>query len=226
MSSFQVRRPAYFDACPRVLRAFLALAACAAMGARLRAESADAAVATSRSPADTDPTAQWEADYETGVLWRFTGSATPLSYTLLPQILSIKTPRTGTIRPLAGGAFVVRSRFSFLAEPIIKGPEHHYIAGTASGVLEWWNLARTRALVFAAGGGVGWLDSKGHEIAGAQGEDLNFTWFVYPSVRFVHTKSLSGAFGVYFQHVSNTNLNKINPGLNAIGPMLSLGWHF
>jgi hypothetical protein len=37
---------------------------------------------------------------------------------------------------------------------------------------------------------------------------------------------LSGSIGVYFQHLSNTYLNRVNPGLNAAGPMASLGWHF
>jgi len=37
---------------------------------------------------------------------------------------------------------------------------------------------------------------------------------------------LSGSVGVYFQHVSNTDLNHVNPGLTAVGPMASLGWHF
>jgi hypothetical protein len=31
---------------------------------------------------------------------------------------------------------------------------------------------------------------------------------------------------VYFQHISNRNMNPVNPGLNAVGPMLSVGWHF
>ena len=116
-----------------------------------------------------DPVQHWEVDYETGVLWRVTGSATPLSYTVLPQILTVKSPLVGTIRPFFGGDLVIRNRFSLLVEPISQGPEHHFIGTSASGIMEWWDRARTCSLFFAAGGGFGWLDAKGHEVAGGQG---------------------------------------------------------
>jgi hypothetical protein len=173
-----------------------------------------------------DPTQHWEVDYESGVLWRVTGSATPLSYTVLPQILTFKSPLVGTARSYDWGDLVIRNRFSILGEPIVVGPEHHFIGGTASGILEWWDKRRTHALFFASGGGVGWLDSKGHTIKGAQGEDFNLTWLAYPGVRFLFKNRLSGSLGVYFQHVSNRYLNHVNPGLNAVGPMMSIGWHF
>ena len=50
-----------------------------------------------------DPTEHWEVNTETGVLWRVTGSATPLAYTVLPQLLTVESTRVGTARPLAGG---------------------------------------------------------------------------------------------------------------------------
>jgi hypothetical protein len=70
------------------------------------------------------------------------------------------------------------------------------------------------------------MDSKGHEIVGAQGEDFNFNWFAYGGMRFRCADRLSASLGLYFQHVSNGGMNKVNPGLDALGPMLSLGWHF
>ena len=173
-----------------------------------------------------DPVQHWEVDCESGVLWRVTGSATPLGYTVLPQLLTVKSPLVGTSRSLAGGDLVVRNRLSLLVEPIAAGPEHHFIGGSASGILEWWDARRTRCLFFAAGGGIGWLDSKGHAVKGAQGEDFNLNWLAYPGVRFLLRNRMSGSIGVYFQHVSNRNMNRVNPGLNAAGPMASLGWHF
>jgi len=173
-----------------------------------------------------DPTQRWEADYESGLLWRFTGSATPLSYTVLVQELTVKSPLVGVPRPFFGGDLVLRNRFSFLGETILRGPEHHFIGGSASGILEWWDKERARCLFFASGGGVGWLDSKGHEIKGAQGEDFNFTWLAYLGGRIALPKHLSASVGLYFQHVSNRYLNRVNPGLNAGGPLLSLAWHF
>jgi hypothetical protein len=173
-----------------------------------------------------DPVQHWELDYESGVIWRVTGDATPLSYTVLPQLLTVKSPLVGTVRPFLGGDLVIRNRFSLLVEPIDMGPEHHFIGASASGVMEWWDKRRTRSLFFAAGGGIGWLDSKGHEIAGAQGEDFNLNWLAYPGVRYLFRNRVSVSFGAYFQHISNHNMNRINPGLNAVGPMLSVGRHF
>jgi lipid A 3-O-deacylase len=173
-----------------------------------------------------DPTQHWEVDYESGVLWKFSGDATPLSYTFLPQMITFKSPLVGTVRPFFGGDLVIRNRFSLLGEPISEGPEHHFLGGTASGILEWWDHKRTRNLFFASGGGIGWLDSKGHEIKGAQGEDFNLTWLAYLGGRVMLKNHLSVSLGLYFQHVSNRYLNRINPGVNAVGPMLSMGWHF
>ena len=38
--------------------------------------------------ADPDPITQSRFDFETGVLWHFTGSASPLDYVIQPQMLS------------------------------------------------------------------------------------------------------------------------------------------
>jgi lipid A 3-O-deacylase len=200
----------------------LLLPLCLAMScAPLARADGDASLA-----APYDPTQHWEFDYESGVLWKFTGDATPLTYTLIPQILTVQSPLVGNPVAFAGGELVIRNRFSLLVEPISTGPEHHFFGITASGDIEWWDRRRTRSIFFAAGGGAGWLDSKGHEIKGAQGEDFNLTWLAYPGVRFMFGKRVSASAGVYFQHISNRYLNRINPGLNAIGPMLGIGWHY
>jgi len=175
--------------------------------------------------AGADPTTNWETDFETGILWRITGSATPLDYVLLPQIFTVKSPAIISLR-LGSGVLVLRSRYSLLVEPIVQGPEHHYFGCSGSGILEWWDGARQRCLFFASGGGFGWLDSKGYQIAGAQGQEFNLNWFAYPGVRLRLASQLSASLGAYFQHVSNGHLDKVDPGLNSLGPMLSVGWHF
>lgn len=174
---------------------------------------------------DADPTLHWEIDYESGVLRKFTGEATPLHYVVVPQLLTFKSPSVSRL-PWAGGILILRSRFSLLVEPIVRGPEKYYVGASASGCLEWWNAARTTTFFFTSGGGLGVMNSRGHEIAGAQGQDLNFNWLMYGGVRKRWTPAHSASVGIYFQHVSNTGLDKVNPGLNAIGPMLSYAWHF
>jgi len=205
----------------RIVRFVLFLAGGLAAGMPLRAQTQ----VTAPPPATLDPTQHWELDYETGLLWRFTGSATPLTYTILPQILSVKSPAIFDWS-CAGGDLVLRNRFSLLIEPILTGPEHHYYGVTGSGSLEWWDHARTWSLFFAAGGGVGELDAHGYQVAGAQGQEFNLTWFMYGGARVRLSKGFSLSGGLYFQHLSNGHLDKVDPGLNAVGPMLSAGWHF
>ena len=129
-----------------------------------------------------DPIEHCEVAFETGVLWKVGGGATPLAYTILPQMLTIKIPPAIRVT-FASGEFIVRSRFSLLAEPIIKGPETHFFGATAAASAEWWNHRRTTTLFFTGGGGMGGMNSKGHEIRGGQGQDLNFTWLMYLGAR-------------------------------------------
>jgi lipid A 3-O-deacylase len=172
-----------------------------------------------------DPVEHYEFDFESGIIWRAGHNGTPLNYIVQPQMFTLKTPWV-IKRKLGGGDLVLRSRFSLLLEPITKGPEHHFFGAHASGILEWWDVRRTRALFFSSGGGAGFLDSKGYEVKGAQGQDLNLTWFMYLGARLRLEEKLTASLGVYYQHISNGGMNRVNPGIDAVGPMLSLGWHF
>lgn len=194
------------------------------LGAALAVASACAAARG--SPFDAaDPLEQWRVDLETGILWHFTGSATPLDYVIQPDFLTLVGP-VNIHRQVLGGDLVLRPRYSLMLEPIIQGPEHHYYAGSASGLLEWWDRARTRCLFFTSGGGLGWLDAKGYDIPGAQGQEFNFNWFIYSGARVALRTRWTGSLGLYFQHVSNGHLDKVDPGVNAIGPMVNAGWRF
>lgn len=195
-----------------------------AKGAPAETESASP-TQLATTPARHDPVEHWEFDYESAVLWKFGSSATPLTYTLIPQILTLKSPAVSR-REFLGGELFLRSRFSLLLEPILKGPETHYVGASASGCLEWWNVARTHVLFFSSGGGLGGMDSRGHEIAGAQGQDLNFNWFIYSGGRIRFGNTMNVGCGIYFQHISNRDLDRVNPGLNALGPIVSFGWHY
>jgi lipid A 3-O-deacylase len=188
-------------------------------------ETSSAAVVSRGGSASIDPIDRWELSYETGILWSAGARATPLEYVVLPQLITLKTPKVSR-RAFAGGDLVLRSRFSLLLEPIIQGPEHSYLGASASGCLEWWTPSRTTCLFFASGGGLGWMDSKGYAVKGGQGQDLNFNWLVYLGGKYQRGERFSATLGVYYQHVSNTGLDEVNPGLDAVGPMFSVGWSF
>ena len=175
--------------------------------------------------ASLDPTERWELDFDTAVLWDVGGRSTPLDYTFLPQILTLKTGAFMR-RAWGDGDLVVRNRFSLLAEPIVQGPESYFIGVTVAPSIEWWTRARTFSAFFSIGGGFGWMDSKGYQIPGGQGQDFNLTWFMYGGVRYRITDHLSATLGLYFQHISNGGQDPVNPGVDALGPTLGIGWHF
>lgn len=192
----------------------------------LSASAGPLAPVTPAAPAAPyDPLAHWEIGYETSALWSFGGNATPLNYTFLPQIVTIKT-RPVLDWDLGGGVLAVRNRLSLLGEAIIEGPESYFFGVTGGASIEWWNAPRTFSIFLSAGGGVGWLDSKGYEVEGGQGQDFNYTWYVHAGLRYRFTEHMSASLGAYFQHVSNRGEDEVNPGVDAIGPTLGVAWHF
>jgi lipid A 3-O-deacylase len=177
-------------------------------------------------PPPADPFANWEISLESGALWSVGHNASPLDYVILPQMITFKSPAAFRFGELLGGDLVFRHRLSLLLEPIVEGPEDYYLGFSGSGLIEWWNRTRTFSAFFAAGGGLGWMDSQGYEIEGAQGQDLNFNWFLYAGGRYMLRERLSVSLGLYYQHVSNLGLDDVNPGIDALGPMLGVTWHF
>jgi len=183
--------------------------------------SCDTLVDIKTAPART----RWPVEFMSGVLWKVGGGATPLSYTLVPQIITVRCSPIREWR-LAGGTLLYSTRLSTLIEPIIKGPETYFIGTAAAGYLEWFAPGKRTSLFFAGGGGFGWMDSKGHEIKGAQGQDLNLNWLLNLGLRSRTRSGWQGTASLYFQHISNRNMNKINPGLNALGPMFGISRRF
>jgi lipid A 3-O-deacylase len=168
---------------------------------------------------------RYELEVMQGLLWKVGGGATPLTYLLVPQIISLKIPPV-TERPWMGGTLVLRSRFSLLLEPIVRGPENYYVGLAAAGELEWRHPSGRFDAFFASGGGFGWMDSRGYVVKGAQGEDFNLNWLIHTGVRYRTHAGWVWSAGAYFQHISNRGLNKINPGLNVLGPTLALSHRF
>jgi hypothetical protein len=170
-----------------------------------------------------EPRYEWEV--AKGILWKVGGGATPLTYRLEPLIVSLKIPPL-LERPWLGGTLVMRSRFSLLIEPIVRGPENYYLGLAAAGELEWRHPTRPVEMFFESGGGFGWMDSKGYEVVGGQGQDFNLNWLVHTGFRYRTASGWRWSAGAYFQHISNRNMDKINPGLNALGPMLAISRRF
>jgi lipid A 3-O-deacylase len=171
------------------------------------------------------PPARWEVEVASGMFWKVGGGATPLSYMLVPQIISFKIPPISE-RPWGHGTLVFRSRFSLLLEPIVRGPEHSFLGVAAAGELEWRSASQRFAGFFASGGGFGWMDSKGYEVRGGQGQDFNLNWLVHAGLRYRTRHDWWLSLGLYFQHISNHGMNKVNPGLNALGPTFGIARKF
>jgi hypothetical protein len=182
-------------------------------------------VAHAGAPAPPDPLTRWELDFDSGALNSIGARASPLEYTFLPQIVTLKS---GAVmrRELRNGTLVVRSRFSLLLEPIVQGPESYFIGVAVAPSIEWWNAARSFSAFFSIGGGFGWMDSQGYSVPGGQGQDFNLNWFMHGGIRLPLTDRLSAAAGLYFQHISNGGMDEVNPGVDALGPTIGLGWRF
>jgi len=179
---------------------------------------------TTEPPANPSPD-RWAIDYTSGVLWKVGGGATPLTYVLAPQIISVLCPPIRRV-PFAGGTLTLRSRLSLLLEPIITGPETYFLGTAAAGDLEWRSPSGQFACFFASGGGFGWMDSRGYEVKGAQGQDFNLNWLINGGLRIRTRGDWQCSASLYFQHISNRGMDKVNPGLNALGPMLGLSRKF
>jgi len=187
--------------------------------------AATAPGATTLETESTPTTTRWPIEYTSGILWGVGGGDTPLTYTLAPQILSVRCPPIKEWS-FAGGTLIHRARLSLLVEPIVTGPEASYIGTAAAGELEWHAPSRRHSIFFAGGGGFGWMNSKGHDVDGAQGQDFNLNWLLNLGLRFKTRRGWEWSVSAYFQHISNRNMDEINPGLNALGPLLGLSWKF
>jgi hypothetical protein len=206
-------------------RALAALVIASSVASRVRAQGSTSTLHTPSSDSTTPIYDHYEVDFESGLIWKVGGGATPLSYRMLPQLITVKSPANAHWN-VGSGHVVLRSRYSFVGEPIIHGPEHYFFGVTASGSLEYWDASQRFCAFFCSGGGAGIMHAKGYVIKGAQGEDFDLTWLIFSGVRYRFSETMNAGASVYFQHISNGGLDKVNPGVNAIGPMLSLGWKF
>lgn len=149
----------------------------------------------------------------------------PLSYTLVPNIASVRWHLDGI-----DGPSVVRGNtdfsFSGAYTAIPRGPETRYFAfdfGIRRNFIpRRWRLAP----YFEMRGGVGNINAKGPDgILYAQGEDLTFTYMMGAGARYNFSPRFSIAGGLTYMHVSNGGLSApqvTNFGINVYGPIIGI----
>lgn len=170
------------------------------------------------------PADRWELVLESGYLWNV-GNNTAIDYEIMPTQLTLRSPQFWSWWESESGArLVVRHRASALFESIVEGPESYYIGLAAAPSVEYWFPSAKTSLFFSIGGGAGWIDSAGG--AEGQGQDFTFNWFGQLGVRRELTADLSLLGGLYFIHHSNGGQTSPNPGIDALGFTMGLGWSF
>ena len=69
---------------------------------------------------------------------------------------------------------------------------------------------------------------EGHTTGGTDGmgQDFTFNWFTQLGLRREILENVSLSGGVYFIHHSNLGMTDPNPGIDALGFSLGVGWGF
>jgi hypothetical protein len=150
---------------------------------------------------------------------------TPLNYTLVPLILSLRW-HWGNV---AGPSFIRGNTdltFSLSYTDIPRGPEHQYDA-FMFGVRRNFVQRNWRIVPYVEmRGGVGYTDAKGPDgVPYAQGQDLTFNFNMAGGVRYNFDPRYSISAGIAYMHVSNGYLSEpkvSNYGINVFGPMVGL----
>lgn len=170
------------------------------------------------------PVDEWEFVVESGYLQNI-GNNTSLDYEIIPTQLTLRSPLMWTWWSNdAGAKLVVRNRFSALFETFTRGAEDYYIGLAAAPSIEYWFPSEKTSLFFSIGGGLGFTNST--DIEGGQGQDFTFNWFSQLGIRQSLTENLSVLGGAYFIHHSNGGQTDPNPGIDALGFTVGLGWRF
>ena len=183
-------------------------------------------VSSSRAPPwlSADSYDSWEWTLESGWLAQV-GSNSDAEYEIFPTQLTLRSPVVWTWWSDDSGAqVIVRSRYSLLYETIIQGPEDYHLGFNAAPSIEYWLPSGKTSVFFSIGGGAGWINSSGG--TEGQGQDLTFNWFSQLGLRQKIAENLSLLGGLYFIHHSNLGMTDPNPGIDALGFTLGMGWSF
>lgn len=170
------------------------------------------------------PAESWEVTFESGYLENI-GSNTPLDYEIVPTQFTFRSPTVlNWFAGDDGSRLIVRSRFSLLAESIVKGPEDFYFGINGAPSIEYWFPNEKTSIFYSIGGGVGWTNST--SVPGGQGQDFTLNWFSQLGLRQEIAPNLSILGAAYFIHHSNGGQTDPNPGIDALGFTVGLGWRW
>ena len=170
------------------------------------------------------PADAWELTLESGYLWNI-GNNTAIDYEIAPTQFTLRSPTVlNWFAGDDGSRLVVRSRVSLLTESIVEGPEDYYFGISGAPSIEYWFPNQKTSLFFSIGGGVGWTNSTGEPEG--QGQDFTLNWFSQLGARREIAPGLSVLGGAYFIHHSNGGQTDPNPGIDALGFTLGLGWRW
>jgi hypothetical protein len=173
--------------------------------------------------AGADPADGWEFSVESGYLWQV-GNNSDADYEIIPTLLTLRSPVVWTWwQDAEGREIVVRNRFTGIFEAFVDSPEDYYIGMAAAPSIEYV-FAPGSSAFFSIGGGAGWTNSAGGP--DGQGQDLAFNWFTHLGLRHWLRENLSLTGGIYFTHHSNLGMTDPNPGIDALGFTVGLGWRF
>ena len=179
---------------------------------------------TALAAAGNDPKDTWEWTLESGYLWNV-GHNTDIDYEIIPTQLTLRSPVVWTWWKDENGAEIGgRNRFSALFETITAGPESCYIGAAAAPSIEDWFPDEKTSIFYSIGGGFGWTDSTGG--TDGMGQDFTLNWFTQLGVRRELVENVSLMAGLYFIHHSNLGMTDPNPGIDAFGFTIGVGWRF
>lgn len=174
--------------------------------------------------AETNAADSWEWTLESGWLSQV-GNNTDAEYEIIPSQLTLRSPVVWTWwQDDSGAQVIVRSRYSLLCSTIIQGPEDYHLGFNAAPSIEYWPASGLTSFFFSIGGGAGWINSAGG--TDGQGQDLTFNWFMHLGLRQRVSEHTSLLAGIYFIHHSNLGMTDPNPGIDALGFTLGMGWSF
>jgi hypothetical protein len=150
---------------------------------------------------------------------------TPLKYTLVPNIASLRW-QMDSVR----GPWILRGNwdlsFSAVLVLIPRGPETHYGA-YMMGMRRNFVQPRWRIAPYVDGRlGLGGIDAK--EPLGvqfAQGQDFTFTLNLGSGIRYNLNPRYSISAGMHYMHISNLYLSEpkyLNYGINVYGPIAGI----